>query len=79
MSRSPRVMASPRDVEALYQDVLAGRVRRTPDGRFWRDVMAGYGSLRRDARRCDTAVRVLQEQNRIQVTEDGVVTPINAG
>lgn len=72
-----RAMQSARDVEALYQDVLAGRVKQKSDGRFWRDVMSGYGTLRRDARRCDTAARVLLEQGRVRVAEDGSVVPVN--
>lgn len=78
MAEMPRrAMSSTRDVEALYQDVLARRVKQKSDGRFWRDVMAGYGSLRRDARRCDSAARVLLEQGRVQVTEDGTLVEID--
>ena len=67
-----RAMSAPRQVEQLYEAVKAGKVRIV-DGRFWVETPRRTANSRGDRKRCDTAARVLIRQQRITVTDEGMV------
>lgn len=67
-----RAMSAPRQVEQLYEAVVAGKVRIV-DGRFWVETPRRTPNSKGDRKRCDTAARVLINQGRIEVNEEGMV------
>lgn len=74
IDKRPGSRSTGRDIEQLFAAVQAGQVRHR-DGRFWRDVKGGYGPMKSNQVRCDVGIRILQEQERITVQDDGTVVP----